>query len=644
MTERTIQFSDGTGNIQANNGSTVSVTNILPAESRPTRAVHLNPPPALFIGREPELAALHQHLAREGSVAYIPGFPGRGKSTLANFYAHQHKDEYQTVHWLPCHSKSLVEIAAEFAWQLELKLDGDLEANLRHLRGHCARNRCLLILDNVDDEAPAGMLLGGRSSVVITTWHTNLKFLRRVPAIPLPVFTEAQCFELFRTRIGAHEVDRHLAESRLLFDRLEHHPFALDIAGSLIVEDPRYTIADMAKNLPADIPSLFAEAIAALSPAAKSLLAAMAACAPEGFRLSLAAEVAGFDEAASLDALYEIRARSLADELDRDTHRYRLHTLVRVAADTTDAHHARHAAAVLTQFQQWETKWHQCEDDFADWRVAYKWSVNQHEDTAWSTVTTLAYTGYRLMIRLGHLVEAHEISVSMVNHAKAKQDNWCLPAWLGNQAVILKNWGYLDHAMDLHKQEEALCVELNYKAGLQVSYGNQAMILMERGLLKDAMILLQRKKLLCVELDDVAGVITSYGNQALILMEWNRLDDAMAVQKHVEDLCVKLDNKTGLMASYGNQAVILSNQKRLKEAMALLDKQEALCIQLGDKDGLARCLGIQGTVSLKEDLETARKKLQHSLALFTELGIPCEMQRTQRLLDRSNGLPETEPS
>jgi hypothetical protein len=57
------------------------------------------------------------------------------------------------------------------------------------------------------------------------------------------------------------------------------------------------------------------EAVEALSPMAKKLMAAMAVCAPEGFRLALAAEVAELDEPTSLDALQEIHSRSLAEEI-----------------------------------------------------------------------------------------------------------------------------------------------------------------------------------------------------------------------------------------------------------------------------------------------------------------------------------------
>jgi hypothetical protein len=41
--------------------------------------------------------------------------------------------------------------------------------------------------------------------------------------------------------------------------------------------------------------------------------------------------------------------------------------------------------------------------------------------------------------------------------------------------VILQAWGRLEEALALHKKQEALCLELGNKDGLQASYGNQAL-------------------------------------------------------------------------------------------------------------------------------------------------------------------------
>ena len=76
----------------------------------------------------------------------------------------------------------------------------------------------------------------------------------------------------------------------------------------------------------------------------------------------------------------------------------------------------------------------------------------------------------------------------------------------GNQAVILQSWGRLEEAMALHKKQEALCLELGNKDGLQRSYGNRAVILQAWGRLKEAMAMLKKQEALCLELGNKDGL------------------------------------------------------------------------------------------------------------------------------------------
>src|ERR1700761_2589519 len=148
------------------------------------------------------------------------GRAGRGKTMLALEFAHRYQRDFEAVYWLPCQSGSVAAIAGEVALQLGLKMEGDLEQIVRELRNVCARKRCLLILDNVLDETPGGLIPGGAASVLITTRIHDLRFLRFHEALSLPVFTEEQCFELFRRVIGDAEVAGHESECKALFKRL----------------------------------------------------------------------------------------------------------------------------------------------------------------------------------------------------------------------------------------------------------------------------------------------------------------------------------------------------------------------------------------------------------------------------------------
>ena len=77
-----------------------------------------------------------------------------------------------------------------------------------------------------------------------------------------------------------------------------------------------------------------------------------------------------------------------------------------------------------------------------------------------------------------------------------------------SRAAWLTYWGFatgkrigeLEIALRILHQEEALCLELGNKDGLQASYCNQALILRAWGRLEEAFELLKKVEALCLEL------------------------------------------------------------------------------------------------------------------------------------------------
>ena len=601
---------------------------------RPERVNYLPVRPPIFIGREKELSDLREQLRQPGALVYVPGLPGKGKTTLALEFAHRYQQDFEAVFWLPCQSSSLATIAAELARQLGLRLEGDLAEIVRELKGVCASKRCLLILDNVQDEAAGELIPGGAASVLVTTRLSNARFLRFREPLPLPLFTDEQCFDLFRRQVGVEEVARHEAECRLLFQRLGHLPIAVSISAALIREDVRYTIPGLAQNVPHDVTALSHEAIEALDPAPRQLLRAMSACAPDGFHLDLAAEIASFDDGDALAALQQLIARSLAEEVDRTDRRYRLHALLREAANDRAAEQ-RHAEAVQRRFENWEADWRRCEQELPDLQLALAWALRNASD---SRAKALAYYGYSLARRVGRLPEALELCERMRRAAEEQQNSAALQAWLGNQALILRRWGRLEEALALHKKKEAICLELGDKDGLQRSYGNQALILQAWGRLEEALALHKKQEAICLELGNQDGLQASYGNQAVILQAWGRLEEALALHKKEEAICLQLGNKDGLQRSYGNQAVILQLWGRLEDAKALLKKQEAICLELGNKAGLGYCYWNWGLLERAlGNSEGEEAKLLAALDLFRELGMPRQGDAVEAELAKTRG-------
>src|ERR1700722_14302864 len=124
------------------------------------------------------------------------------------------------------------------------------------------------------------------------TRHRNLRFPKQGRSLELPLFSEEQCVELFGAQLGQEEVARHAAAASAIFKRLGYLPIGVSVAAGLLRDDPALTIDELARNPPADVYALLAKAIVALSAVAQSMLAAMAVCAPEGFRFALAHHVA----------------------------------------------------------------------------------------------------------------------------------------------------------------------------------------------------------------------------------------------------------------------------------------------------------------------------------------------------------------
>jgi hypothetical protein len=90
--------------------------------------------------------------------------------------------------------------------------------------------------------------------------------------------------------------------------------------------------------------------------------------------------------------------------------------------------------------------------------------------------------------------------------------------------------------MVLHKKEEAICIKLGNRDGLQYSYCNQAVILVVRGRPDEALALLQKQEAICIELGNQHGFAYCYWNWGLLARrlgdraaELDKLKQALAI-------------------------------------------------------------------------------------------------------------------
>ena len=108
----------------------------------------------------PELEDLYQLADRSGTLC-ADGAP-------AARFAREASQDFEEVLWVPCHGRSLAQVAGDLGSQLDLVLDGDLADNCRRICELLEEHRCLLVLDAPRDEHLRDLAPSRRTSVLIT--------------------------------------------------------------------------------------------------------------------------------------------------------------------------------------------------------------------------------------------------------------------------------------------------------------------------------------------------------------------------------------------------------------------------------------------------------------------------------------------
>ena len=601
--------------------------------------------PADFVGRGAYFDRLHGGLVDRQGVFLLHGEPGSGKSTLALKFAWQARDAFDAVVFQICGQRPVEEIAAELAGRLKLEevRAAAPEAQLAAARTWLRDRLSLLVLDDVWNEDAARLLPGPPVSVLVTSRRKNWAWVDARSREAVESFSPAEVEECFRTYLDAADVGRYGPALMAFAERMERLPIAIAVAGAMLrdsVDPLEEAVAGLGLARLRGVAELLRRAIEAQPETERRLLQACAVCAADGFWLPLAGQIAGLDQAGVGAVAGRLVNASLLRMVDRDRRRFQLHGLLReqarAGAPLADLAE-RHAVALEGIFEDREVRWKDCREclEEAIPAMEYLWASG---DAA--RMGRLSFWGFSLGRQVGELETALRILEREEGFWAGREDREAkdsLQRSYGNRALILKDWGRLEEAMELHKKKEALCLELGDKDGLQASYGNQALILKDWGRLEEAMALHRKKEALCIELGNKNSLQISYGNQAAILKAWGRPEEAMALLKKQEALCLELGNKDGLQRSYGNQAGILRAWGRLEEAMALLKKQEALCLELGLRRDLGYCYWNWGLLARAQgDRVTEREKLRAALDIFTELKMPRERDAVAGAIARSS--------
>ncbi|MFD9813267.1 BTAD domain-containing putative transcriptional regulator [Streptomyces sp. NPDC059080] len=329
---------------------------------RGTAAPRLLPrPPARFLGRERQLAALTAILTdrtpQESPLAVVAGPAGVGKTACAVQWAHQHAAAFPDGQLFADlrgfgegDEAAPAEILRDFLLALGTppeRVPTSAEAASALFRSLVAERRLLVVLDNARGSAQVRPLLpGGPHCATVVTSRSRLDGLVATDWAR-PVGLQAMGYEegaaLLGAMLGAERVAEDPAAAQELVALCDGLPLALRAAAAQLTARPRWRLARLAAALRDErrrlallsaedtgIAAALRMSVARLSADDARLLSALATNADGHLNSSVAAALAGYDQERTQDALDRLAEMHLVDEESTDV--YTISTLTQLFA------------------------------------------------------------------------------------------------------------------------------------------------------------------------------------------------------------------------------------------------------------------------------------------------------------------------
>ncbi len=236
---------------------------------RPAAPAQLPHALADFVGREAELALLHEGVAESAAataplIAAVAGTAGVGKTTLAVHWAHEVKARFPDgqiylnlrgfdPHLPPTEPAVAIRGLLDALGVPADRLPLDPEAQAGLYRSELARGRFLLLLDNARDAAQVRPLLpGSPGSMVLVTSRDQLVSLVAVDGarpVALNLLSDDVARRLLARRLGAARVEAEPAAVERIIEACARLPLALSIVAARASTNPRFSLERLADEL-----------------------------------------------------------------------------------------------------------------------------------------------------------------------------------------------------------------------------------------------------------------------------------------------------------------------------------------------------------------------------------------------------------
>ncbi|MFC9236024.1 BTAD domain-containing putative transcriptional regulator [Streptomyces decoyicus] len=318
-------------------------------------------PPARFLGREDQLAALTNVLTDgttgESPLAVVAGPAGVGKTACAVQWAHLYAGSFPDGQLFADlrgfgegDEAPPAEILGDFLLALGTppeRVPSSAQAASALFRSLVAERRLLVVLDNARSSAQVRPLLpGGPHCATVVTSRSRLDGLVATDcARPVGIQTlgHEEGAALLGAMLGPDRVAEDPAAARELVDLCDGLPLALRAAAAQLTARPRWRLARLAAALRDErrrlallsaedtgIAAALRMSVARLSADDARLLSALATSADGHLNASLAAALAGYDPERTQDGLDRLTEMHLVDEEATDV--YTISTLTQLFA------------------------------------------------------------------------------------------------------------------------------------------------------------------------------------------------------------------------------------------------------------------------------------------------------------------------
>jgi DNA-binding SARP family transcriptional activator len=336
---------------------------VTPVVSVPRQLPHDN---AGFIGREPELARLHELSTSDGRVSTIitiDGAPGTGKTTLAVHFAHQVACRFPDVQLYlhlcgygpgePLTAARAIEKLLRSLGVDSQVIPPETEEHSALLRSTLAGRNVLLLLDDARDADTVRALLPGTGCLVIVTSRNQLRGLSirdGAHRVTLGAMPHDEALALLAATVGADRVSAEQDAAEALVALCGRLPLALAIvaeqAGRLgTLAEAVAALSDEKARLDAlgydgsdpraDLRATISWSYRALPEDAATMLRKLGPHPANDFGLPAAAALAGMSLTAAKASLDALVVTHLVEQHRPD--RYELHDLIRLYANELSA-------------------------------------------------------------------------------------------------------------------------------------------------------------------------------------------------------------------------------------------------------------------------------------------------------------------